>query len=270
MSEETSPNTDTAAGLALVTGASSGIGRALVQQFVDHGYDVVVTAEDAELHTAAAQLRESGRQVLAVQVDLTRPEEVEQLWREATALGRPITAAALNAGVGVGGGTFAETALDRHLALVDLNVRSTVHLAKLLVDHMVAQGEGRILVTSSVAAVAPGPYQATYNASKAFGHSFAEAIRHELKGTGVTVTSLMPGPTDTEFFERADMEATPLAQGSKDSPEQVAADGFAALMAGKPHVVAGSLKNRVLAEVATHLPDRVGTAAFAAQTKPKQ
>lgn len=255
-------------GLALVTGASSGIGLALARQLVGHGFDLVIAAEDQGIHEAGAALGAGQRLVVPVQVDLTVPEQVEHLWQQVTDLGR-LEVAVLNAGVGVGG-RFAETALERHLNLVDLNVRSTVHLAKRAVDHFVAQGRGRILVTASIAAVAPGPYHATYAASKAFGHSFAEGIREELSGTGVTVTSLMPGPTDTDFFRRADMLDTPIGQGRKDDPDDVARDGFAAMMAGKPHVVAGSLKNRVMAEAATHLPDRIGTKAMAAQTKPRK
>lgn len=255
------------AGLALVTGASSGIGRELARQFVDHGFDVVLVAEDDELGAVAAQLRSADRDVIPVQADLTDPKNVERVWTEAQAVGRPITAAALNAGVGVGG-ALADTPLERHLEIVDLNVRSTVHLAKHLVDHMVANGEGRILITASIVAVAPGPYHATYAASKAFVHSFAEGIGHELKDTGVTVTSLMPGPTDTEFFDRAGMEDTPVARGPKDDPADVARDGFDALMAGRPHVRAGSRKNALMAEIGTHLPDRIGAAMGAAQAKP--
>jgi short-subunit dehydrogenase len=255
------------AGLALVTGASSGIGRELARQFVDHGFDVVVVAEDDAIGTVASELRSGDREVIHVQADLTDPKNVERVWSEVTALKKPVTAAALNAGVGVGG-AFAETELERHLELVDLNVRSTVHLAKLLVDQMTAEGEGRILFTSSVVAVAPGPYHATYAASKAFVHSFAEGIRHELQGTGVTVTSLMPGPTDTHFFERAGMQDTPVAKGPKDDPAVVAKEGFAAMMDGKPHVRAGSLKNTVMAELGTHLPDVIGARVGAAQAKP--
>ncbi len=257
------------AGLALVTGASTGIGLSVARELAGRGYDVVMAAEEPEIHVAAAEVKTAhGTDVRAVQVDLTRPEEVEHLWREAAGTGRPVDVAVLNAGVGVGG-TFADTDLDRHLGLVDLNVRSTVHLAKLAVDDMVRRGSGRILVTASIAAVAPSPFQATYAASKAFVHSFAEGIRHELQDTGVTVTSLMPGPTDTEFFRRADLLDTPLGQGPKDDPDDVARDGLDALFAGKPHVVAGSMKNRAMAEIATHLPDRLTTKAFAAQTKKK-
>lgn len=259
----------TSAGLALVTGASSGIGRAFARQLLAHDFDVVVAAEDDELHAAAAELRGSGRDVVPVQVDLATSEGVEALWRETLSQGRPLEVAILNAGVGVGG-RFADAPLERHLEVVDLNVRSTVHLAKYVVDHMVARGQGRILVTSSIAATAPGPFHAVYAASKAFDHSFAEGIRYELKDTGVTVTSLMPGPTDTEFFDRADMEDTPIGSGPKDDPEDVAKDGLEALMAGKPHVVAGSIKNRVLAEAATHLPDRLSSPAMGKQAEPQE
>ena len=255
------------AGLALVTGASSGIGLELARQFVDHGFDVVVVAEDDAIGTAASELRSGSREVTHVQADLTDPKNVERVWAEVSALGRPVTAAALNAGVGVGG-ALADTPLERHLEIVDLNVRSTVHLTKLLVDQMVANGEGRILITSSIVAVAPGPYHATYAASKAFVHSFAEGIRHELDGTGVTVTSLMPGATDTRFFERAGMQDTPVARGPKDDPADVAKEGYAALMEGRPHVRAGSLKNAVMAELGAHLPDVIGARVGAAQAKP--
>ena len=253
--------------LALVTGASSGIGRALARQFVTHGYDVVVAAEDDDIHAAADELNRLGGEAQPVQVDLSTAEGVEGLAARVEGLGRPLDALALNAGVGVGG-PFADNDLDAELRLVDLNVRSTVHLAKIVVPDMVARGAGKVLVTASIAATAPGPYHATYAASKAFVHSFAEAVRHELKDTGVTVTSLMPGPTDTPFFERAGMTDTKVASGPKDDPDEVAKDGFDALMAGKASVVAGSLKNRAQAEVSTHLPDTIAAAAQARMTQP--
>jgi short-subunit dehydrogenase len=252
--------------LAVVTGASSGIGRGLARQFADHGFDLVLAAEDDELAPAAAELRERGVTVTEVTTDLSSPEGVRRLYDAACAAGQPV-AAALNAGIGVGG-PFAETDLDADLRLVDLNVRSTVHLAKLLVRDFVAHGEGKVLFTSSIAAEGPGPYQATYAASKAFVQSFAEAIRNELHGTGVTVTALQPGPTDTEFFERADLEDTKLGSGPKDDPDEVARDGFEALMAGKDHVVAGSVRNRVLATGTRHLPDRAAAAGLAPASRP--
>jgi short-subunit dehydrogenase len=252
---------------AIITGASSGIGLALARTFVDNGYDVVIAAEDEELEAAARSLQGSGPEVTAVRVDLSTPEGVNELYMRATHGNRPVDALVLNAGIGVGG-SFTETDLEDDLRLVDLNVRSTVHLAKLVTRDMVARGHGRVLVTSSVAAKAPGPYHATYAASKAFGHSFAEGIRVELKGTGVTVTSLMPGPTDTEFFDRADMQDTRVAQGPKDDPEDVAADGFEALMEGRDHVVAGSVRNNAMAAGSTLAPDAAAAKGMSKMTEP--
>jgi short-subunit dehydrogenase len=264
-SAETTPSAP--APLAVVTGASTGIGRALAQEFVDHGFDVVIAAEEPAILEAAAEFASPARHVIPVQVDLATAEGVERLYGK---VDRTPDAIALNVGVGVGG-RFDETALADQLRLVDLNVRSTVHLAHLLIGDMVRAGRGRVLVTSSIAAVAPGPYHATYAASKAFVHSFAEGIREELKDTGVTVTSLMPGPTDTEFFRRADMLDTPLGQSDKkDDPQEVAHDGYEALMAGRSSVVAGSVKNRIQAELGTHLPDALAAPLLARMTKPKE
>lgn len=254
--------------LALVTGASSGIGLSLARDLAGRGYDLVVAAEDDELHAAAEELGASGRDVVAVQADLTNPEGVDLLYAEATGTGRPVDVLVLNAGVGVGG-RFWETDLTDDLRLVDLNVRSTVHLAKLVVRDMVARGQGRVLVTASIAAKAPGPYHATYAASKAFVHSFAEGIRVELKDTGVTVTSLMPGPTDTEFFARADMEDTAVGSGRKDDPDDVAKDGVEALLAGKDHVVAGAFRNRAMAAGSTVSPDKAAAAGMGQMAKPR-
>jgi short-subunit dehydrogenase len=261
------PSTDTP--LALVTGASTGIGRALAAEFAEHDFDVVVVADEPAIHEAAAEMERSGHRVIPVQADLARASGVETVWEAVSGTGRTPYAAALNAGIGVNG-RFDQTPLEDDLALVDLNVRSTVHLAKLLTRAMVAAREGRLLVTSSIAAVAPGPYHATYAASKAFGHSFAEGIRVELKDTGVTVTSLMPGPTETEFFSRADMEDTRIGQmDDKDDPRDVARDAYEALMAGKASVVSGSFKNRLQAELGTHLPDALSAPILARMTKPQ-
>jgi short-subunit dehydrogenase len=260
--------TDTAAPLAVVTGASSGIGLSLARGFANRGYDVVMAAEDDELASAAEELTAASSQQVVVRADLSLPEGVESLHEQVSQLGRPVDVVALNAGIGVGG-RFWETSLEDDLRLVDLNVRSTVHLAKLVVRDMVARGSGRVLVTASIAAKAPGPYHATYAASKAFVHSFAEGIRHELADTGVTVTSLMPGPTDTEFFERADMEDTKIGStSSKDDPDGVAEDGIEALLAGKDHVVAGSVKNKVMAAASSASPDRAAAASMGQMTKP--
>ncbi|MBO4273709.1 SDR family NAD(P)-dependent oxidoreductase [Microbispora triticiradicis] len=254
--------------LALVTGASSGIGYELARQFAQHGFDVVVTAEDEDLASAAESLREYGGQVIAVRADLTRYDEVERLWTETVAVGRPLDAVAVNAGVGVGGEFARGTSLEAELGLIELNVVSSVHLAKRAVAAMTSRGAGRILFTSSIAALMPGPFEAVYAASKAFLHSFAEALRNELKDSGVTVTSLMPGPTDTEFFERAGMQDTKVGAGPKDDPAEVARQGFDALMKGDGKVIAGSLTNKVQGVASRIAPDRAKAAMHRRMAEP--
>ena len=240
--------------LAVVTGASSGIGFELAKQFATNGFDLIVAAEDADIATAARELSALGTEVDDVQVDLARPEGVEVLYERIAAAGRPVDAIALNAGIGAGGAFATDTDLEQELRLIDLNVRSTVHLSKYVVRDMVGRGEGRILFTSSIASTMPGSFQAVYNASKSFVQSFALALRNELEDTGVTVTSLMPGPTDTEFFERADMLDTKVGADEKDNPADVARDGFDALMAGKERVVSASLKTKLQGAEAASCP----------------
>jgi short-subunit dehydrogenase len=243
--------------LALVTGASSGIGRELAREFATHDFDVIAVAEDDEIVGAVKDLQRHGTTIEALKVDLSKDDGVERCWEYVRSRGRPLDAAALNAGVG-SGGAFAETDLEKELELVDLNCRSTVHLAKYVVRDMVERDEGRILFTSSIASTMPGSFQAVYNASKSFVQSFALALRDELKDTGVTVTSLMPGPTETEFFERAEMEDTAVgASDSKDSPADVARDGFEALMAGKERVVAASMSTKIQGRAGRFMPDSV-------------
>ncbi|HWT24880.1 MAG TPA: SDR family NAD(P)-dependent oxidoreductase [Solirubrobacteraceae bacterium] len=241
--------------LAVVTGASSGIGLELARQFAEGGFDLVIAAEDGDIAAAARELEGTGARVEPVQVDLATPDGVEELHRRIRATGRPVDAIALNAGVGAGGAFATDTDLAGELQIVDLNVRSTVHLAKLVVRDMVARGEGRILFTSSIASTMPGSFQAVYNASKSFVQSFALALRNELKDTDITVTSLMPGPTDTEFFERADMLDTKVGASDKDDPADVARDGFEALMAGEERVVSASLSTKLQGRGSRFMPD---------------
>ena len=249
--------TDATRPLAMITGASSGIGYELAKVFAENGFALLINAEDAELETAERELRSAGADVEAVRADLTKPEEVERLYGRVAQDGRRIDTLVLNAGVGAGGEFARETDLDKELRLVDLNVRSTVHLAKLATRDMVARNEGRILFTSSIASTMPGSFQAVYNASKSFVQSFALAIRDELKDTDVTVTSLMPGPTETEFFERADMQDTKVGASDKDDPAQVARQGFEALMNGDERVVGGGLQTKAQAVANKVLPDSV-------------
>lgn len=241
---------------AVVTGASSGIGYALAAQFAQHGFDLLIAAEDAAIGEAAAQLGVLGAAVEPVQADLATYEGVERLYAAISGAARPVDALALNAGVGVGGDFARETALEDELNLLKLNVVSTVHLAKRVVPAMVARGQGRVLFTSSIAALAPGPLYAVYAASKAFVQSFAEALRNELKDTGVTVTAVLPGATDTNFFERANMENTRAGRGPKDDPVDVAEQAFKALMDGKDQVTTG-LHNKLIGAASHLLPDKV-------------
>jgi uncharacterized protein len=241
--------------LAVVTGASSGIGFELAKVFAEEGFDLLIAAEDEELDAASRELNQMTASVEAARVNLARPEGVKQLYERIQAGERPVAALCLNAGRGAGGAFAAETRLEDELEIIDLNVRSTVHLCKLVVADMVARDEGRILFTSSVAATMPGAFQAVYNASKSFVQSFALALRNELEDSGVSVTSLMPGPTETEFFEVAEMEDTRIGAGEKDDPADVARQGYDALIAGKERVVGGSLKNRLQVAASKVLPD---------------
>jgi uncharacterized protein len=251
---------------AVVTGASSGIGLELARQFQANGFDLIVAAEDDAIHAVAAELGAE-----PVQVDLAVPEGVEALYARIVDTGRPVDALALNAGIGVGG-AFADgaegTDLSQELRLVDLNCRSTVHLAKLVLRDMKARNAGRVLITSSIASTMPGAFQAVYNASKSFDQSFGLALRNELKDTGITVTLLMPGPTDTEFFERADMLDTAVGTGEKDDPADVARDGFEAMMAGEERVVSHSLKTKVQGRASRVLPDGAKAAMHRRMAEP--
>ena len=254
--------------LAVVTGASNGIGYELAKQFAQNGFDLIITATGATINEAARDFEELGAKVEIVQADLATYDGVEKLYKQIQATGRPVDAIAINAGVGVGGDFARETDLQDELNLINLNVVSSVHLAKRVVKDMVERGQGRILFTSSIAAIMPGPFEAVYAASKAFIHSFSSALRNELKDTGVTVTSLMPGPTDTNFFHRAGMDDTKVGAGEKDDPAQVAKQGFEALMAGEDAVIAGSLKTKLMGNVSKVLPDTVKAEQHRQLTEP--
>jgi uncharacterized protein len=253
--------------LALVTGASSGIGRELAKQFAAHDFDLVINAEDDAIADVGAELEATGVDVRTVRADLRTAEGVETLYAAVTAVGRPVSAAALNAGVGRGG-AFLDTDLDDEIEIIDLNITSTVRLAKRLLRDMAARDEGRVLITSSIASTMPGSFQAVYNASKSFLQSFAQAVANELKDTGVTITSLMPGPTETNFFHRADMDDTKVGTSAKDDPAQVAAQGFEALMKGTDKLVAGSVGTKAQGLANKVLPDKLKSAAHRRMAEP--
>ncbi len=247
---------------AVVTGASSGIGYELARQFAENGFDLLIAAEDDGIHHAAQQIGALGVHVVPVQADLTQYDEVEKLYQAIQSSGRPVDAIAINAGVGVGGDFARETSLEKELYLLKLNVLSTVHLAKRVTKDMVARGEGRILFTSSIAGTMPTPLEAVYGASKAFVLSFAHALRYELKDAGITVTALMPGPTDTNFFHRAGMDDTEAGTTGKETndPAEVAKQGYEALMSGKEDILASSLKTKIQGTLGKLVPESVTAA----------
>lgn len=242
--------------LAVVTGASSGIGYELARQFAEHGYDLIIVAENGSIEEAGEFLRGFGANVQPVQVDLRQYEEVERLYEVIQSAGQPVDAIALNAGIGEGG-AFIDNALEKEFDIIDLNVKSVVHLAKRVIGDMAMRGEGKVLFTASVVSESPSPFQAVYSASKAFILNFAEAIRSELKDTNITITALMPGATDTNFFHRAHLEDTQIGQMDKDDPADVARDGFHALMNGDDKVVAHSLKSKAMGVAGKLLPDKL-------------
>jgi short-subunit dehydrogenase len=255
---------------AVVTGASSGIGYELAKVFAQEGFDLLINAEDDRLEAAVQDLRSSGAKVQHVRADLSKYEGVEQLWQAIQQAGRPIDAIAINAGVGAGGEFARDTDLEAELQMIDLNVKSSVHLAKRVLPDMLSRGEGRILFTSSIASVMPTPYQAVYGATKAFVQSFSQSLRNELKDTGVTVTALMPGATDTDFFRRADMEDTQIGTEGKreNDPADVARQGFDAMMKGEDRVVAASLKTKLEGETARFMPESVKAEMHRKQAEP--
>jgi uncharacterized protein len=252
---------------AVVTGASSGIGYELAKQFAQNGFDLLIASAGDSIHETAEKLEALGARVQPVQVNLAEHNGTHQLISAIEDAGRPLDAIALNAGVGVSG-RFIETDLKEEMDMVRLNVMSVLHTVKYAAKKMAARGSGRILITSSIAGTMPTPYEAVYGATKAFDRSLSQSIREELKDTGVTVTTLMPGATETNFFHRAGADDTKLGASEKDDPAEVAKDGFEALMAGKDHVVAGSLKNKFQAAAGYGLPDPLVAKAHAAQAAP--
>ena len=260
--------TDIARPLAVVTGGSNGIGYELAKQFVENGHDVLIASQEAgHLSEAAGRLSVGGVQVTTHAADLSREAGVDSLVAAIRSAGRPVDVLCVNAGVGLGG-PFVETDLKRELAMIDLNVRGAVQLTKPLVQDMVARGSGKILFTSSVAASMPDPFETVYGATKVFLRWFGEALRDELKDTGVSVTVLMPGVTETNFFKRAGMLDTRVgASDSKDDPAVVAKAAFEALQAGRDGVTP-TLKNKVLSAVVEALPDKAAAALHRGLSKP--
>ncbi|MGJ4942042.1 SDR family NAD(P)-dependent oxidoreductase [Bradyrhizobium sp. HKCCYLS1011] len=235
---------------AIVTGASTGIGLELARCCAEDGFDLLIVADEPEIEQAAASLRANGASVVAIQADLATSEGVEKLY--AATQGRPVDALLANAGRGLGR-AFLDQDLGEIRRVIDTNVTGTVELIHKFGNDMRRRNAGRILITGSIAGFTPGSFQAIYNGTKAFLNSFSFAIREELSDTKITVTCLMPGATETEFFRRADMMDTKIGTEKKDDAGNVARQGFDAMMAGEGDVVTG-LKNKVQSSIANVTP----------------
>jgi uncharacterized protein len=238
--------------LAVVTGASSGIGFELAKCAVEKDYDLIIAADEPQIETAADKLRANGAEVTPVQADLATREGVDKLYEAIRGCGRPVDALLANAGRGLGDGFLDQDPVEWR-DVIETNITGTLDLIQRVGRDMRENNEGRILITGSIAGFIPGSYQAVYNASKAFLDSFAFALRNELKDTDVTVTCLMPGATETEFFDRAGMEDTKIGASKKDDPASVARTGFEAMLKGEGDVVTGWM-NKLQTAIANVTP----------------
>jgi short-subunit dehydrogenase len=235
---------------AIVTGASTGIGFELAKRCAKEGYDLLIAADEPAIEQAATSLGGLGAQVEAIQADLATTERVDKLY--AAVKGRTVDALLANAGRGLGR-AFLDQDFDKARRVIDTNVTGTVYLIRKIGNDMRRKNTGRILITGSIAGFMPGSFQAVYNGSKAFLNSFSFALREELRDTKVTVTCLMPGATETEFFKRAEMLDTDVGTTEKDDAAEVAKNGFEAMMNGEGDVVSG-LKNKVQSAIANVMP----------------
>lgn len=255
--------------LAVVTGASSGIGLSLAQELASRGYDLIVCSSGERIFEAAELIRSHGTQVVEIIADLSTSEGIEELWGKVTDLGRPIDLACINAGIGVGG-QFWETNLDQEIKMIKLNCIGVVYLTKLLVRSMRDRKVGKILFTSSIAGEMVAPREAVYAATKTVVLSFAHSIRYELRETGITITALQPGPTDTDFFHRAGMDNTEVGREGKrqNDPDSVAKEGIEALFAGRDHVYSHSVATKLEGVVAHLVPSALKASMHEKQAKP--
>jgi len=251
---------------AIVTGASTGIGLELARCCAQNNFDLLIAADEPQIETAAAGLRGLGAAVEAVEADLSTLEGVDKLYDAAKRIGRPVDALLANAGRGLGRG-FLDQDFGQIRHVIDTNITGTVYLIHRIGNDMRRRNAGRILITGSIAGFIPGSFQAVYNGTKAFLDSFSFAIREELRDTKVSVTCLMPGATETEFFRRADMMDTKVGTADKDDAAMVARTGFDAMMRGDGDVVTG-FRNKVQTAVASVIPAGVLARQHRHQTEP--
>lgn len=248
---------DTAKKYALVTGGTSGIGYELAKRLARDGNNLVIAARsEADLERVADEFTQAfGVNVVTIPTDLFDPENAFSLYENIRSRGDIQVDILVNdAGQGQYG-EFLDTDIRRELMIINLNISSLVVLTKLFLRDMVGRGHGRILNLSSIASKLPGPWQSVYHATKAFVQSFTEAVRSEVKGTGVTLTALLPGATATDFFNKANMTESKVVKGKElDDPAKVAEDGYKAMMAGDDMIVSG-LKNKIKVASGNMMPD---------------
>jgi short-subunit dehydrogenase len=254
---------------ALITGGSSGIGYELAKLFAADQYNLILVSRDQERLQSLQQEfgQQFGVEVQSIAKDLSLKESPLEVYQEVKAKGIEIDVLVNDAGQGVYG-EFTETDLDRELDIIQLNIGAYVVLTKCFLKDMVARGSGKILNVGSIAGELPGPWQSVYHGTKAFVNSWSEAIRSEVKDKGVTVTVLLPGATDTDFFNKADMEESKMVQETKlADPAKVAKDGFEALMSGDDKIVSG-LKNKVQVAMGNFMPDSMAADQMNKQQEP--
>lgn len=252
--------------LALVTGASAGIGFQLASQLAERGYDIVGVGASPRIGELGSRI--GGVQVIPVQADLSTAEGVEQVWSAVEATGRPLDVACLNAGRSLGG-AFLDTDLDDELSMLALNVTGQVRLAKHVVRHLANRGAGHLLITTSCSALTPTPYESIYGPTRSFMLSFAEGLREEMKEHGVVVTALLPGATATDFHQTAGMGNTAFGSNDwKNDPALVARQGLDALFADQDHVIGGDQATQDDAALNRTLSDPEKAAKFAKASRP--
>ncbi|WP_345947805.1 SDR family oxidoreductase [Mucilaginibacter sp. PAMB04274] len=254
---------------ALITGGTSGIGYELAKIFAREQYNLILVARnEQELNNCASQLRQNGVEVITMAKDLFKREEAFAVYDEIKAQGIQVDVLVNDAGQGLYG-EFKDTDLNRELDIIQLNIGATVILTKCFLQDMVARNDGKILQLASIASKTPGPWQSVYHGTKAFVLSFSEAIREELRDTNITVTALLPGATDTDFFNKAEMQESKIVQEntSMGDPAEVAKDGFDALMAGDDKVISG-FKNKVMVGMSNMMPDSTVAHNMYEQQKP--
>jgi short-subunit dehydrogenase len=252
----------------LITGGTTGIGYELAKIFADNGHNLIIVARDeTELEEVSNELKQKGVDIITISKDLFEEAAPFEVHDEVMSRGLTVDILVNNAGQGLYG-EFADTDIWRELSIIQLNISALVVLTKAFLQDMLERGKGRILNLSSVASKAPGPLQAVYHGTKAFVQSFTEAVRNEVKDSGVTLTALLPGATDTEFFARAEMlDAKNVKEGKLADPAKVAKDGYEALMSGDDMVVSGFM-NKIMVGISKVLPDKMAAAKVHKQQEP--